>query len=116
MADYNKLADLVSAHEELAIFRRFGRLNAKNLLYLQADLAHLESELENIELEDKHSEDSEKSAYGNSLFDLRDSEGTCKDLQWRKVLEIRKKLRAYSTLLLDRFADQRAHVSPQMIH
>lgn len=96
MADYNKLAGLVGAHEDLVIFKIFRKLNAENLVYLQADLGHLESELENIELEDKCSEDSEKSAYGNSLFDLRDPEGTSKDLQWRKVLEIREKLKAYS--------------------
>ena len=96
MADYNKLAALVGTHQELAIFRKFGALNAKNLLYMQSELIHLQSELDGIELENKHSGDSEKSAFLTSLFDLQDSDGTSKDLQWRKVMEIRGKLKSYS--------------------
>ena len=100
MADYNKLATLVGTHRELTIFRKFGVLNAKSLLYMQSELHHLQSELEGIEQENKHSGDREKLAFQVSLFDLKDSEGTTKDLQWRKVLEIRHKLKAYSMLKL----------------
>ena len=96
MADYNKLASLVGSHQELTIFRKFGTLNAKSLLYMQSELLHLQSELEGIELENKYSDDNEKSAFLTSLFDLKDSNGTSKDLQWRKVLEIRGKLKNYS--------------------
>ena len=96
MADYNKLAGLVGSHQELTILRKFGTLNAKNLLYMQSELLHLQSELEGIELENKYSNDTERSAFLTSLFDLKDSDGTSKELQWRKVLEIQGKLKNYS--------------------
>ena len=100
MADYNKLASLVGAHQELTILRRFGALNAKNILYMQSELVHLQSELDGIEVENGLSGDSEKLAFQVSLFNLKDSEGTTKDLQWQKVLEIRDKLKAYSLFIL----------------
>ena len=99
MADYNKLASLIGSHQELTILRRFGTLNAKSLLYMQSELLHLQSELEGIELENKYSDDAEKSAFLTSLFDLKNSDGTSKDLQWRKVLEIRGKLKNYSQFI-----------------
>ena len=100
MADYNKLATLVGAHQELAILRKFGALNAKNILYMQSELVHLQSELNGIEVENGLSGDPEKLAFQISLFNLKDSEGTTKDLQWQKVLEIRDKLKAYSLFIL----------------
>jgi hypothetical protein len=97
MADYGRLAALMGTHQELALFRKFARLNAKNLLYMQSELMHLEVELENVELENGGSGDPEKMAFIVSLFDLKDSSGTENDLQWRKVLEVREKLNCYST-------------------
>jgi hypothetical protein len=46
--DHAKVATLMSHHSELAIFRRFSKLNFQNLLYLQAELAHLEGNLKNL--------------------------------------------------------------------
>lgn len=46
MNGYSKLASSMGAHPELAIFRRFGTLNAQNLLYLQAELVYLENKLQ----------------------------------------------------------------------
>ena len=103
MADYNKLASVVGSHQELTIFRKFSTLNAKSLLYMQSELLHLQSELEGIELENKYSDDTEKSAFLTSLFDLKASDGTSKDLQWRKVLEIRGKLKTYSEFKVSPF-------------
>lgn len=96
MADYSRLAAAMGNHREMALFRQFSVLNAKNLLYMQSELVHLESELANIAQEDKCSEDSEKTSFHVSLFDLKESCGTSNDLQWKKVLEIREKLKAYS--------------------
>jgi hypothetical protein len=45
MNGYSKLASLMGAHPELAIFRRFGTLNAQNLLYLQAELIYFENKM-----------------------------------------------------------------------
>ncbi|KAL8829366.1 MAG: hypothetical protein Q9191_002053 [Dirinaria sp. TL-2023a] len=67
---------------------------------MQSELIHLEAELANIELENGHSEDVEKVAFQVSLFDLKESSGTENDLQWRKSLEIREKLKEYNDALL----------------
>ncbi|RDL38895.1 uncharacterized protein BP5553_03235 [Venustampulla echinocandica] len=43
---YEKLARLMSKHGEVAAFQRFDYLNNLNILYLQAELVHLEEELQ----------------------------------------------------------------------
>jgi len=96
MADYSRLSKLIGTHQDLAIFRKFASLNAKNILYMQAELIHLQTELENIELANRNSGDVQKAAFQVSLFDLKDSFGTKNDLQWRKAMEIRRNLKAYS--------------------
>jgi hypothetical protein len=96
MADYSRLSKLIGTHQDLAIFRKFASLNAKNILYMQAELIHLQAELENIELANGNSGDVQKAAFQVSLFDLKDSSGTKNDLQWRKAMEIRRNLKAYS--------------------
>lgn len=80
----------------MALFRRFAALNAKNLLYMQAELVHLEAELKDIEHNDRCSGQGEKKSFEFSVINLKDSSGTENDLQWRKVLEIRNKLKEYS--------------------
>lgn len=95
MASYNKLASLMGKHEELTIFRKFQNLNLKNLLYMQAEILHLEKELRIVELEDKQSEEKPRASLHASLFNLKESSGTSHDVQWRKVLEIREKLQVY---------------------
>ncbi|KAL9014676.1 MAG: hypothetical protein Q9173_000672 [Seirophora scorigena] len=57
MANYNKLASLMGEHHELAILRNFQRSNTKNLLYMQAEILHLEKEIQVIEVEDQTSND-----------------------------------------------------------
>ena len=85
-------------HPELSLFRCFADLNTKSLLYMQSELIHLEAELLNIELENGRSANPDKVAFQVSLFDLKESVGTENDLQWRKALEIREKLKEYSSL------------------
>lgn len=96
MDNYHGLATLIGTHSELALFRRFAILNAKNLLYLQSELVHLEDELKFIARKDECSGDGVKQAFKFCLFDLKEASGTDQDLQWRKVLEIREKLKEYS--------------------
>ena len=49
------LAEFISSdnHGDLAIYRRFSTLGARNIIYLQGELAFLESKLRNIDEEDK---------------------------------------------------------------
>lgn len=98
MASYNRLATLIGEHQELAIFRRFQTLNAKSLLYMQAEILHLENELKSIERHDESSKDVRRASLHNSVFNLKESSGSDYQLQWNKVMEIREKLERYSRL------------------
>ncbi|CZR51277.1 uncharacterized protein PAC_01152 [Phialocephala subalpina] len=97
---YAKIATLMSHHSELAIFRRFNKLNLQNLLYLQAELTHLEDELNCLAERDKddpnrrfHSKDWWSLAVSSNEEDESSGE------QWEKVLDIREKLKEYNDYL-----------------
>ena len=98
MTGYNQLAALMGKHHDMAIFRRFSVLNSKNLLYMQGELVHLETELEMIALENKVSQDQQKAHFDVSISMLMGPHAS-KDghEQWAKVLEIREKLKEYSS-------------------
>lgn len=49
MASYHQIANLTNRYEELAVYRRFGYMSTKILLSRQAELLHLEEELELLE-------------------------------------------------------------------
>jgi hypothetical protein len=90
---YTELASIMGKNPELAIFRRFSALNAKNLLYLQAELVNLEARLQ------RHAAttpDTEKARYESDWFSLSRSEKDGDDKQWQTFLEIRAKLKEYS--------------------
>jgi hypothetical protein len=98
MAGYSRLAALMRNRPDLAIFRQFSDLNAKNLLYMQGELVRLEVELEMIATENKNSRDSEKNDFEKSITTMigphRLEDG---QKHWAKVLEIREKLKDYSS-------------------
>jgi hypothetical protein len=94
MEGYAKIASLMSHHRELAIFRRFGIFNLQNLLYLQAELTHLEGDLK--ELVEKDQADPSRLFYTKHWYSLAHSEGDEEKEQWDKVLQIREKLKEYS--------------------
>jgi hypothetical protein len=97
MDGYNKLAALFGTHHDLAIFRRFSILNAKNLIYMQGEIVHLEAELNTLACEDKGSKDLEKAEFEFCIHTLKGPH-KCEDgdEQWLKILEIRQKLKEYS--------------------
>ncbi|MCJ1225473.1 hypothetical protein MMC12_002122 [Toensbergia leucococca] len=49
---YPSLANFISQDSDAAIYRRFERLSARSLLYLQSELHDLEEQLENCDRED----------------------------------------------------------------
>ncbi|KAL8940199.1 MAG: hypothetical protein Q9216_002950 [Gyalolechia sp. 2 TL-2023] len=100
MSDYNRLASMIARHGEAAVFRRFDALNIKNLLYMQAELVHLEAELHQIETDARSSADPSKNLYPFSVYDLRDSASTGLVMQWTKHQEIQSKIQAYNGALL----------------
>lgn len=91
---------MMARHGEVAIFRRFDTLNLKNLLYMQAELLHLEAELHQMERDEKSAAaaaDPSKPAYPFSVYDLREAASSGKaTTQWIKYQEVRSKLEAYS--------------------
>lgn len=98
MNGYTKLASFISSHPELAIFRRFGTLNAQNLLYLQAELVHLENRLKECLKADASSGQIDRTMYDRDWQSLSEStfapDGNPE--QWATALQIRKTLKEYS--------------------
>jgi len=98
MAGYSRLAALMRNRHDLAIFRQFSDLNVKNLLYMQGELVRLEVELEMMASENKNSRDLEKADFEKSVTTMigphRAEDG---HKHWAKVLEIREKLKDYSS-------------------
>jgi hypothetical protein len=94
MTGYDKLARLLADYPNLTIYRRFGVLSAKVLLFMQAELVHLERNLEIVAHDDR--KDPARSSFESSwaaLFGAPSEEGA--DLQSRKIIEIQDKLSNY---------------------
>lgn len=94
---YLKLAAFQAKFPEAAIFRRFAALNTHNILYMQAELSHLELELKEIISEDSQSGDHKIRSFSLDWWTLNQAlkEGGSPP-QMRKILELRGKLQAYS--------------------
>ncbi|KAF4303144.1 hypothetical protein GTA08_BOTSDO09333 [Botryosphaeria dothidea] len=84
---------------EVAIFRRFGFLNAQNILYMQAELVSLEERLRKIQVKDDQSPEP-KSRYAKNWWLLSESVNHDDDEQWSLVQEIRGKLKDYNKALV----------------
>ncbi|CZT46429.1 uncharacterized protein RSE6_06855 [Rhynchosporium secalis] len=84
----------MAKEEEFSIIRRFGALSMQKLLYMQAELIHLESELDQLSKRDVNNR--ERQFHSKDWYSLSQGE-TKEDLeQWQKFLEISEKLEAYS--------------------
>ncbi|GLA31589.1 hypothetical protein CBS63078_4305 [Aspergillus niger] len=92
---YDRLAALMARDPGSSIYRSFAKLNAKNLLYLQAEIAYIQIDLQDIIKEDGQSED--KVSFPFSVWAMKNSEDP---VQWKKFLEARKLLKEYNTALL----------------
>ncbi|KAI0517530.1 hypothetical protein F5B22DRAFT_109055 [Xylaria bambusicola] len=100
-ADYRGLASLMGNYGDTAIFRRFRMLNLQSLLHMQAEIVHLEQELQEIYQEDKESTDPVRQSYQSNWKAMEDSSRTGGDsLQRSKLLEVREKLEKYYASLL----------------
>jgi hypothetical protein len=93
---YPRLAAQMNLLPETAIFRRFGFLNAQNLLYLQAELTTLEDHLRRYQRDDSLNTTGNKSQYGLSWYWLEQSAEDGDTLQLDLVLKIRKTINEYS--------------------
>ncbi|KAL2814903.1 hypothetical protein BDW59DRAFT_176293 [Aspergillus cavernicola] len=96
MEGYDKLAALMTGDKGLSIFRSFKRLNAKNLLYLQAEIVIKEQELNEIIQKDRASQGFPQRNFSTSVRYLKGGiDGPCQ--QWCKWVEVRELLEKYNT-------------------
>ena len=96
---YPKISNFMELIPEAAIFRRFGALNARRLLYLQAELLQLQSRLEAVELSDKQSNDQRREMYSVDwewLEASMNADDPATKKQWLLIQEIGTKLKEYS--------------------
>jgi hypothetical protein len=111
MGTYSDLASLMASYQDVMILRKFSRLNAKNLLYYEAELACLEHELEAIEMEDKDCGETPRREYATRWATMAASAEDGDEsamagpehgpsrrdrLQWQTFLRIREQLYKYS--------------------
>ncbi|KAF2659984.1 hypothetical protein K491DRAFT_124748 [Lophiostoma macrostomum CBS 122681] len=103
MGGYSTLATLMGAYPEVGIFRRFGALNTRNLLYLQAEVTSLEKQLIDLEKADLESGHPDRSIYSCDWRTLAEPiEVVGRDeTQWKLFLRLREKLYEYNTALLE---------------
>jgi hypothetical protein len=93
---YPKLAAKLEVLPEAAIFRRFGALNAQNLLYYQAELAFLELELRAQQKQDSESQNGQGASYATNWQWLKHSKTDGDGRQLDLVMQIRDLLKQYS--------------------
>ncbi|KAI1864442.1 uncharacterized protein JN550_008999 [Neoarthrinium moseri] len=96
MEGYCKVARFMGRQDEYAIFRRFRALNAQNLLYLQAEITHLEAQLYSL----AQSNSPDRIISNQDWWSLAHSEEPEDSEQWHKILEIREKLEQYNETIL----------------
>lgn len=98
MEGYAKVAQLMGSQEEFAILRRFRVLNMQKLLYQQAEIIHLEDEVNQLAKRDANH--GERQFYVKDWWSLSQG-GEEEDLeQWHKFLELSGKLEQYSACSL----------------
>jgi len=99
---YTRLASFMGTHPESAILRRFGFLNAMNLLHLQAELTCLENDLRSAAKADSESGHEARILYDKDWQSLYNSL-TAEDgnpTQCNLMMKVREKLNEYSMFLV----------------
>ncbi|KAL1614250.1 hypothetical protein SLS54_009900 [Diplodia seriata] len=85
----------MSVYPELAVFRRFGKLNAQSLLYMQAEIQKMEKELNDIQAGNCVGSQEQKWSLKDWSW-LGISDGSERELQL--IGDIRERLKEYSEL------------------
>ncbi|KAL5322063.1 hypothetical protein ACEPPN_010032 [Leptodophora sp. 'Broadleaf-Isolate-01'] len=96
---YPKLACHMGRYTQNAIYRRFSSLNSENILYMQAELVHLEKKLRRLQADDHASSEGHRSNYSRDWYWLNyaSEEGS---EQWETAVAIRQKLKEYNDAII----------------
>ncbi|EON64331.1 hypothetical protein W97_03562 [Coniosporium apollinis CBS 100218] len=98
---YPRLAERMGRTPETAILRRFAGLNARNLLYLQAELVQLERDLAEVEVADSRREEGLGRKFSTDWFWLVESVNDNEhSRQWQLMLKVRERLKEYNEALI----------------
>lgn len=95
---YPKLAARIEIQPQLSIYRRFGALNAQNILYLQAQLIDLETKLRTQQSRDDTNPQGKKALYAKTWYRLENSASDGDTKQLDLVLKTRQVLSEFSEL------------------
>lgn len=93
MEGYAKTAHFMGLHDDHAIVRQFKSLSMRNLLYLQAEILHIEEKLSDLAKRDMNHKD--RKHYTNDWWSLSQGEEVEDREQWEVALELREKLDKY---------------------
>ena len=98
---YPSLAAFIASDRDksTAIYRRFDRLSARNLLYLQSELVELEARQDRYDAEDLERPTQEKASARNwQTFKEKAAEtnNVCEKERMELALDIRAKIKEYS--------------------
>jgi uncharacterized protein DUF6594 len=96
LSGYPSLAAFIASDKDksTAIFKRFDRLAARNLLYLQSDLAELQAKLDDYDEDDRNGSLTIKESARNwEAFKQRTATDNIERM--RLVLELRCKIKEY---------------------
>ena len=86
MTGYQKLADIMTKHAQVATFQRFDFLNTLNILYLQAELVRLEHDLRENVRDDIESGNYPPSEYPDDGESLNEAES--EDIEFGEIEDI----------------------------
>ena len=96
LAGYPTFADFIAKDKDAAIYRKFERLSARNLLYKQSELHDLERQLEDIDRDDAKDIDNQE-AHAAAVSWEHYAKSTSEQARKRRKLqaEIAKKIKEY---------------------
>jgi hypothetical protein len=87
-----------NAHSESFLFQRFDRLAARNLLYMQSELAELQKKMDEFDKQDAqppHDLDARRCARSWTDFERIKSSNSKQQERWALMMKIRETLREY---------------------
>jgi len=97
---YPRLSERMGVKPETLIFRKFVALNARMLLYMQAELAILEKDLHGTEISDREEAKGNKHHYATSYMRLLHSPQDGDPYQLELLANISSKLEKYSEFVV----------------